>query len=72
MSLQKQLSSLESILQFRLAHMAPSGNMIFTSASLTTAPGMTVCTGTARIYEPVVASYPAESASGESHPRVNE
>lgn len=71
-SAKPKLSSWVECLRFTLAYVAPSGNIIFTSTSLTTAPGMTVWMGKPTIYKPVLASYPAESARGESHPKVNE
>ena len=72
MSLQRVVQQPGRCLRSTLAYVAPSGNIIFTSASLTMAPGMTVWMGMPVIYRPVLASYPAESARGESHPRVNE
>lgn len=52
------------------AYVAPSGKMILTSASSTTAPGISVITGTPTIHLPFFLSNPAESLRGESHPKV--
>ena len=51
-------------------HTAPSGKMIWMSALFTTAPLMGVMMGTSTVYLPVALSQLAESANGESQPRV--
>jgi hypothetical protein len=51
-------------------HVAPSGRIILTWASLTTAPGKGVIMDTSAIYFPVDLSKLKESPSGASHPSV--
>lgn len=53
-----------------LTHVAPSGKIILTSASLITALGIKVWTGTPTMYLPFAASQLAESSRGESQPIV--